>query len=225
MRTVERVLVVDDEPVITLVLKDFLAAPGREIVTAGSLKEATELARTLPSLEVALLDKNLPDGCGFDIARTVREAHPDAQFILMTAYATLESAIEAVQVGAFDYVCKPFQDFSDLNRRIEKALVENRRKREQRLLIESILHEPRGPSPEQHEAVCQAARGVAHDFCNELTVILANAQVLLGRLEARDPRSQQVKGIISASERAVTLIHQLRAIIPKPKEIEQRKAG
>src|SRR5512138_2644902 len=127
-----RILIVDDEPVILSVLKSILTAPDREFFTAGTANAALQLAMQVPSLEVALVDKNLPDRTGLDVARELKHLHPEIEVILLTAYASLDSAIEAIKVGAFDYISKPIEDFDDLNLKVYNASEKVRLKREQR---------------------------------------------------------------------------------------------
>jgi two-component system cell cycle sensor histidine kinase/response regulator CckA len=131
-----RILVVDDEPVIVSVLQSILALPGRQFATAASAAQALEVARGLDSLEVALLDKNLPDRNGLELAHALRELHPDVEVIFMTGYASLESAVEAIHLGAFAYVLKPFEDFDDLALKVAQAADRVRERREQRRRLE-----------------------------------------------------------------------------------------
>ncbi len=116
------VLIVDDEPVIRRVLARFLEAPGRRVLTAASVAEAIAVARTGDAIDVALLDKNLGDGSGLELARDLRGLDALTAVILITGYASLESAVEAVQIGAYDYVTKPVDDFDGLALKVGNAL-------------------------------------------------------------------------------------------------------
>jgi DNA-binding NtrC family response regulator len=104
--------VVDDEPTIRSVVQKFAEARDFETITcAGGHALLAELRTLKP--DVALLDKNMPEVCGLDILRTIREIDPDCQVILMTGDATIDTAIEAVKLGALDYISKPL-DFARL---------------------------------------------------------------------------------------------------------------
>jgi len=116
------VLIADDEPVILRVLARFLEAPGRTLLMAASAAEALELARTRGPIDVALLDKNLGDRSGLELARDLRGVDALTAVILITGYASLESAVEAVQIGAYDYITKPVDDFDGLALKIANAL-------------------------------------------------------------------------------------------------------
>src|SRR5439155_23987577 len=102
------ILIVDDEPVVLDVLKRLLEEEGREIALAGSPDEAMQIAARGP-LDVALVDKNLQGASGLDLSRKLKGLQPELEVILITGYASLDTAIEAVQIGAFDYLTKPIR--------------------------------------------------------------------------------------------------------------------
>jgi two-component system cell cycle sensor histidine kinase/response regulator CckA len=133
------ILIVDDEPVILDVFRRFLEGEGRTLLLAGSAREAHAVAAKVAHLDVALVDKNLGDGSGLDVARTLKEAKPDVEVILVTGYASLDSAIQAVQIGAFDYVTKPISDYDALNLKVENAIEKGRLRRRQRDLLNRLV--------------------------------------------------------------------------------------
>src|SRR5205085_1352084 len=108
-----RALVVDDEEVVRSVVVEvlegmgFLATPA-ESLTAGRQKLAVD------RYDLLIIDKNLPDGSGLSMAHEVAERSLDAQVVIISGYATLSSAVEALQTGVADFVVKPFDlaDFS-----------------------------------------------------------------------------------------------------------------
>lgn len=105
-------LVVDDEPAVAALIDRFARAAGF-VVTArnGGRTAIDELPRIKPA--VALVDLQMPAVNGLQVLRAMREADPQCQVILMTAHATVDTAIEAVKLGAVDYLTKPF-DFERL---------------------------------------------------------------------------------------------------------------
>ena len=133
------ILIVDDEPVILDVFRRFLEGDGRELVLAGSAREALAVGTRPGDLDVALVDKNLGDGSGLDVARALKAAKPDVEVILVTGYASLDSAIQAMQIGAFDYVTKPISDYEALNLKVENAIEKVRMKRRQRDLVARLV--------------------------------------------------------------------------------------
>lgn len=101
-----RILVVDDEPAVQLVLERLFARMGYPVLSAKSVTEAkTLLARPW---DLFLIDKNLPEGSGVELAKLVRERFPAAVIVLITGYATRES-VEALAGVVDDYVTKPFE--------------------------------------------------------------------------------------------------------------------
>src|ERR687885_979062 len=103
-----RILVADDDGAIRNLLKDFLGGEGFETVGARSGKEVLQAA-SATSPDLMLLDLRMPDWDGMEVMRRLKERDLGVPVILMTAYGTSSSAIQAIQLGAFDYITKPFE--------------------------------------------------------------------------------------------------------------------
>ncbi|HZR99473.1 MAG TPA: sigma-54 dependent transcriptional regulator [Chloroflexota bacterium] len=103
-----RVLIADDDAAIRNLLKDFLGGEGFETVEARSGKEVLQAASTAEP-DLMLLDLRMPDWDGMEVMRRLKERDLAVPVILMTAYGTSSSAIQAMQLGAFDYITKPFE--------------------------------------------------------------------------------------------------------------------
>lgn len=101
----DQILVIDDDQVTCYLLSHSFASLG-EVATASNGLEALQLLKS-KQFGVVILDLMLPDIEGMNIFRQVREAWPDIEIIVLTAYASLKSAIEALRLGAYDYVAKP----------------------------------------------------------------------------------------------------------------------
>lgn len=102
-----RVLVVDDEPNMCRSLAILVADEGRrEVDTARSGEEA--LQKIGDATDVLLCDLSMPGMDGIEVLRRVRAAKLDVQVIMMTAYSTVQSAVEAMRLGAHEYLIKPF---------------------------------------------------------------------------------------------------------------------
>ncbi|HUU01057.1 MAG TPA: sigma-54 dependent transcriptional regulator [Myxococcota bacterium] len=102
-----RILVVDDDPHIVRTLEIMLRDDGYEVVTSASGEEALERL-SQHSVDVALVDLQLPGISGTDVLRHLRDKHRDVETVIITAHGSIETAVEAMKEGAFDYVTKPF---------------------------------------------------------------------------------------------------------------------
>ncbi len=102
-----RILVVDDESLMRDFLSESLTYHGYEVDSAENGAMALELMKN-ESYDVILTDFKMPKATGMDVLRKSREKMPDCKVIIMTAYGTIENAVEAMKIGAFDYITKPF---------------------------------------------------------------------------------------------------------------------
>lgn len=102
-----RILIVDDDPKMRELLYECLAPLGYDVEPSHSGQHALELFEAGP-FTVAILDLMLPDLSGVEMLRRIRERWPETEIIVLTGYASLETAIEALRSGAYDYVTKPF---------------------------------------------------------------------------------------------------------------------
>src|SRR3569833_370146 len=114
-------LVVDDEAVVLTVLREALRRGGYRVTTAASAEEAIDLMRKR-RFDLVLTDKNLPGASGLDVLRAARTLNPAPAIVLITGYSSYDSAIEAMDVGALDYIEKPIRDVEDLRARVRRAL-------------------------------------------------------------------------------------------------------
>lgn len=125
---VPAILLVDDEEMIRTLLRRSLLEKKYEVVTAGSRKEAIEKVNER-QFDLLIVDKNLPDGSGFDIIDAAKRREHSSESIVITAYSDTDSAIQAVALGVFRYVRKPF-DLKALGTDIASALETNRLRRD-----------------------------------------------------------------------------------------------
>ncbi len=112
------VLIVEDEDIIRISLREFLSEEGYQVAVAGTVAAALTQARQR-DFQVAVCDVQLPDGDGLVLLRRLQQLNPSISGLIITAYATVENAVEAFKSGAFDYLVKPviFDDLANkLNR-------------------------------------------------------------------------------------------------------------
>src|SRR6516225_5484715 len=125
------ILVVDDESLIRWTLSERLGADGHAVVEADTAKAA--LARFGPDVDLVLLDFRLPDSDGLTVLKTMKSKDPDVPVILLTAFSSIETAVEAMKQGAYHYANKPF-NLDELSLVVQKALETTRLRREVRAL-------------------------------------------------------------------------------------------
>jgi two-component system response regulator PilR (NtrC family) len=116
------ILVVDDEPNIIEILEMVFRDEGMEVLKTGSASEALEILRN-GEVDVAISDIRMPGISGVDLLREAKQITPETIFIMITAFAGTETAIEALQHGAYDYITKPFR-MEDLRTVVHRALKE-----------------------------------------------------------------------------------------------------
>jgi len=104
-----RVLIVDDDPLVLKSLSEFLRADGCGVTGAGSVAEARGLIDD-GSFEVVLTDVQMPGEDGFRLLEHVRRQRPDLPVIMVTGYGSIQDAVRAIKMGAYDYVTKPVMD-------------------------------------------------------------------------------------------------------------------
>ncbi len=114
-----RILIADDELIVRQSLQNWFQEEGYWVDVAESGKEALEKL-TQGQWDIFLLDIKMPGMDGLELQRKIKEIHPNATIIIMTAYASVETAVEAMKQGAYDYIVKPF-DPDDLKHLVRNA--------------------------------------------------------------------------------------------------------
>ncbi len=117
---VQKILVVDDEHLILRIITDILSKQGYEVRTAPNYHNAIQLLEA-EEFSAVLTDIRMPEKSGIDLLSHVRELNEDVPVILMTGFASMDSAMEAVKQGAFDYLTKPL-DFAKLTKVIKQSI-------------------------------------------------------------------------------------------------------
>ncbi|MGE0824624.1 MAG: sigma-54-dependent transcriptional regulator [Candidatus Binatia bacterium] len=134
--TIQRVLVVDDEPKMSRVLEIMLKKMGYEVTVAGDGRAALTLMDTAP-VDLVITDLRMPGMDGLQLLTALREHGLDVPVIIMTAYGTVESAVQAMKQGAFDYIVRPF-DVDAVELIVTRALSVRRVQRENLFLREEL---------------------------------------------------------------------------------------
>jgi len=125
-----RLLLVDDDPLIANSLSEFLRLENYHVETANDGTQAVEMLAT-GKYNLVITDVNMPKVNGLELLRSIREHYPDIVVLVITGYGTIENAVEAVKMGAFEYLTKPIID-DEIRVVIQKAL------KQQTLLSENV---------------------------------------------------------------------------------------
>ncbi|HZU43273.1 MAG TPA: sigma-54 dependent transcriptional regulator [Terriglobales bacterium] len=131
------VLVVDDDHELSDTLREFLTAEGYVVGTANSASAALDFHSNHPEVAVALLDVVMPSGNGIELMEQLHQRNPDLPIVIMTGFATIETAVDAIKRGAEDYLTKPFD--RDAVRKKVGRLMEVHRLRQRVAQLEADL--------------------------------------------------------------------------------------
>jgi two-component system response regulator AtoC len=103
-----RILVVDDEPVVAETIRSILANAGFRVETAENGKRALDLLGGGHPFDLIIADMKMPEMGGLELLKLIRQLREDLPVIILTGWATVENGIESIEMGACDYVLKPF---------------------------------------------------------------------------------------------------------------------
>jgi len=165
-----RILLVDDDERLRMAAGKVLAAEGYQVLSAASGREALQVLKQ-EGVALVVSDLRLPDLDGIALLKQVRDFLPEAEVVMITGYGSIEKAVEAMQLGAYDFLQKPL-DSAALLKTVAKALEKQRLTSENRRLRHQ-LQQPRGvealigDSPAM-EAVKQLIRQIASTDINVL---------------------------------------------------------
>jgi DNA-binding NtrC family response regulator len=166
--TPERILVVEDSPATREMLARTLAAAGYEVRTAPGAEDAIALLGRAPS-DLVITDLKMPGPSGLSLVRHVRENLPDAEVMMVTGYATVSGAVEAVKCGAEEYLAKPFTE-EELLGAVGRVIGKLRRRRAAR-----ADPDPRAPQGllGKSEAMKPVFRAIARAADSDATVFVS----------------------------------------------------
>jgi signal transduction histidine kinase len=220
-----RILIVDDDADFALSLLDVLESRGYQVAIAHDVSGGREQAQRLDA-QVALVDIRLRHDSGINLIAQLKAVNPKIVCVMMTAYAAIDNAIEAIHQGAYDYLQKPLDLrylLVTLNRCFEKLQLEKDKAQAEMLMRQSA----------KMASVGRLAAGIAHEINNPLSAMMQSAQMLQIACDTQRPSTcerlqacgidpdglerylkerdihEYLEGIRSAGERAATIVSNL----------------
>jgi DNA-binding NtrC family response regulator len=155
-----RILIVDDEPALCGLMEMLLTERGYEVTTAADAEAALRAFVKSP-FQLLITDKNLPGRDGIALMCDVKRQRPETDVIVITAYASKESAITALNTGAAAYLEKPFDDIEDLGRKVDEVVHGRRQRQRKREFLQQFKERN-------------------HDFLEQYKTIRAELEAWLG---------------------------------------------
>ncbi len=191
----DRILIVDDEDAVRELCADALADAGFAVEAVNS---ATAALHELDAgrFDIVLTDLRMPELSGLDLLRAIREAHAEVDVVLMTAHGTVDTAVESLRLGAYDFLTKPFS-VNDLTSRLHRVAEKRQLAAENRVLRQQLT-----------------ARGGPAGLVGR-SPVMEHLYSLLGRLAARSQPVLILGESGTGKELAARAIHELG---PRPRE-------
>lgn len=203
-----RILIVDDDEGMRETLSDILKEEGYPVESAGTGEEALQCI-SKDFYNLALIDIKLPDISGMELLEKIKECSPDTAAILMTGYASIDTSVKALNLGAEAYIIKPL-NIEELKSSIDRVLEKQRLIFENRRLLEELKESNEKLREEMREkealqakliqseklsGLGKLAAGISHEINNPLCAILGRTQLLLKALENQSSDSKIKDGL------------------------------
>ena len=246
MREQPKVLVVDDEESVVMTIKAILQLDGYNVATTMSGAEARAMVRET-EYDLVLTDLRLEDGDGLDVLKAVRESYPETVTIMLTGYASLESAIQALRAGAYDYLVKP-SEVEELRSTVSRGIERRRLGQELRLRVAELaqlnaslqqrIDEATAELKERYEQLKELDRMksqflsiASHELKTPITAMSGFLQVALRRVrrvsqgEAAAPVAEALRGITEQLEVVYRQTGKLARLVDELLDVSRIQTG
>jgi len=207
------IIVVEDEPGALVTLCGILEDIGYRVIGLKAGTDALEMIRRSP-FDAVITDIRLPDVGGMEILELAKEINPDAAVIMMTGYASVETAIDAINQGAYAYFVKPVNP-DEMKTTIANALKQQRLSLENKRLVESLqrsnklLFEANEELKEATRAKSEFLAHMSHELRTPLNVIIGFSQLMVDEVPGtiNEEQRQCLNDILSSSKQLLGLIN------------------
>ncbi len=202
------ILVVDDEESVRILLKRILTEAGYAVVAVANSQEALDKVSQL-QVRVMLLDIRMPGISGIEVLRKLTADHPDICVIMATAVADTQTAVDAMKLGAYDYISKPFNR-DDLVMRVRKAIEKlelEEKIKESAVELEVALREAQTANQSKSEFLAS----MSHELRTPLTAILGLTEVLQEEYfgKVNNKQKEYLNDIHDSSQHLLSLINDI----------------
>ena len=246
IREQPKVLVVDDEESVVVTIKAILQLDGYDVATSTSGMQARKMVREV-EYDLVLTDLRLEDGDGLDVLKAVRESYPETVTIMLTGYASLESAIQALRAGAYDYLVKP-SEVEELRATVARGIERRRLGQELRVRLAELaelnaslqqrIDEATAELKERYEQLKELDRMksqflsiASHELKTPITAISGFLQVALRRVrrmsegEAPVPVADGLRGITEQLEVVYRQTGKLARLVDELLDVSRIQTG
>jgi signal transduction histidine kinase len=246
MREQPKVLVVDDEESVVVTIKAILQLDGYNVATTTSGAQARAMVREV-EYDLVLTDLRLEDGDGLDVLKAVRESYPETVTIMLTGYASLESAIQALRAGAYDYLVKP-SEVEELRATVARGLERRRLGQELRLRVAELadlnaslqqrVDDATAELKERYEQLKELDRMksqflsiASHELKTPITAMSGFLQVALRRVrrlsqgDAAAPVAEELRGITEQLEVVYRQTGKLARLVDELLDVSRIQTG
>ena len=197
----KKILVIDDQYSDRELAKDILEQQNYIVDVASSGKEAIEKLKK-DRYDVVLTDLMMPEIDGLQIVKFVKENNYDTEVIVMTAYATIDTAIQAIKLGAYDYFVKPLDKYK-ISILIKNCIEAHQKKNEVKMLQQKIFN------IEKMSMISNLSASIAHQLRNPLFAIASTASYLSEKYQHNEELVKNLRLILDSVAQADNIIYQL----------------
>ncbi|MDQ7772118.1 MAG: ATP-binding protein [Elusimicrobiales bacterium] len=201
-----KILITDDDSHLRETLRDLLEMEGYQVFEAASGAEAMKMVVS-DFFHVILMDFNLTDKTGIEVIKDIRKLNTDSQILMMTAHASLDTAVKAIQESVYDFLIKPV-DFNYLRRAIKKAEEKLYLEQENKRLID-MLRRNNEQLDKLNNMKSKFLSMASHDLSNSLMTLQISFEMLAGTIKPNDDQKKKMDFITASITQISRLIGDL----------------